>query len=484
MAEVEEGGGGGEGGGGEGEGGKVMSMEEIKCELLECARYGEEEDLIEMLTAGAPIDHADAGGNTALHKACANDHAGVVALLAARGASFLANGSGNTPLHWAVQNGAKNAVQALLKHFPDIDVLQQNGFGQGSVTDAFNTTDTEIVKVLLEHSSAKKLEPKKSGGGGGGGGDTGDAGNAGDAGSSSTADGAGLVVVANGGPGEKRGTEEEEGEEKEAGENVAADMSKASSSSETDSASTASLLMGSGAVQEHVHRMVFTEGGPELRLREVATDDWGLVFTGNAAADTTGTHIWAAGLVFSRWLISLPSEALRQKSVLELGAGCGLPGLVAQHYGGASHVVLTDFHQASMDNLSHNAKNNPCGTAVADTQAVDWTQEATWPKGCFDVVLGCDLVYDKAIVPALVRIISAKLAPNGNFYYVSGGRRDGAKAFVAAMRECMECTLCPLDEAYKANPLVGVSDNGLHLHFNELEDERQLLFKFRHKDQE
>ena len=41
---------------------------EIDREVLECARYGEEDELREMLVAGGNVNYKDAGGNTALHK--------------------------------------------------------------------------------------------------------------------------------------------------------------------------------------------------------------------------------------------------------------------------------------------------------------------------------------------------------------------------------------------------------------------------------
>ena len=41
---------------------------EINQEILECARYGEEDELREYLIAGGNVNHKDEGGNTALHK--------------------------------------------------------------------------------------------------------------------------------------------------------------------------------------------------------------------------------------------------------------------------------------------------------------------------------------------------------------------------------------------------------------------------------
>lgn len=45
---------------------------------------------------------------------------------------------------WAVQNRHLACVKLLLEGIPDIDVLAQNGFGRGSVTEAFQSDDTDI----------------------------------------------------------------------------------------------------------------------------------------------------------------------------------------------------------------------------------------------------------------------------------------------------------------------------------------------------
>ena len=47
-----------------------------------------------------------------------------------------------------------------------------------------------------------------------------------------------------------------------------------------------------------------------------------------SAQKDVGYVMWPSAVVLSRWLVSNPTE-LRGKTVLELGAGCGLTGLVA-----------------------------------------------------------------------------------------------------------------------------------------------------------
>ncbi len=50
-----------------------MEAEEAASEMLECARYGEPEDLLVMLTEfRVDVNHKDAAGNSALHKGLGN----------------------------------------------------------------------------------------------------------------------------------------------------------------------------------------------------------------------------------------------------------------------------------------------------------------------------------------------------------------------------------------------------------------------------
>lgn len=44
-------------------------LAEANAETLECARYGEPEDLKELLRMGADPNYCDENGNTAMHKA-------------------------------------------------------------------------------------------------------------------------------------------------------------------------------------------------------------------------------------------------------------------------------------------------------------------------------------------------------------------------------------------------------------------------------
>jgi len=49
---------------------------------------------------------------------------------------------------WAVQNKRLDVVKLLLEFYPDIDVLAQNSFGRGCVTEAFQSENTDVGKDL------------------------------------------------------------------------------------------------------------------------------------------------------------------------------------------------------------------------------------------------------------------------------------------------------------------------------------------------
>jgi hypothetical protein len=97
--------------------------------------------------------------------------------------------------------------------------------------------------------------------------------------------------------------------------------------------------------------------------------------TEQCAIGDTGCRVWIAALMLARWVVDCRSS-LTGKSVLELGAGCGLPvrvmrrvrvcfdpqlqcctqGLAASLY--TRQVVLTDYSEDVVQNLRHNIMLN------------------------------------------------------------------------------------------------------------------------------
>lgn len=85
-----------------------------------------------------------------------------------------------------------------------------------------------------------------------------------------------------------------------------------------------------------------------------------------------GHHLWNGAQVISKYLQNHAEALVYHKDVLELGAGAGLPSLVAAVLG-AQNVVVTDYPDADLiSNLEHNIASCvalPGPTSIISTQA-------------------------------------------------------------------------------------------------------------------
>ena len=325
----------------------------------------------------------------------------------------MANHSGNLPLHWATQQGHAAVVDVLLRRVAGIDVLARNDAGRSVTTEAFERNDPKLVELVLNHTSAKALEPD----GGGADGDDADA-----------------------------------------------------------------PLSG-----EVTHEFVFADGVPTISIRELGEigggdDDPAKWLGATADDDKTGLQLWAASLVLSRWLVEMRAR-LAGRTVVELGAGCGLCGVVASVACGAASVVLSDLAAHSMDNLRHNLDINGLKPPAASAAAVDWRDAATWPAAV-DVVIGADLVYALSAVPDLRRVVGALVGPGGCFLYVCPEtNRQGEEAFIAGLVEDgFECQASAVPPAYLANPLAETTEEEFGLLFAELAQRTYTLYCFSRPD--
>lgn len=133
-----------------------MDKEEADRETLECARYGEEDDLRSLFVShGADANYADESGTTAMHRAAANGEVGCMKILKEFGSNHTQNLQGNFPIHWAALNAQEAALQFLFQSY-DIDVLSKNSNGRSTLSEAFQTQKTEIIEICLSHPSASE----------------------------------------------------------------------------------------------------------------------------------------------------------------------------------------------------------------------------------------------------------------------------------------------------------------------------------------
>lgn len=223
-------------------------------------------------------------------------------------------------------------------------------------------------------------------------------------------------------------------------------------------------------LQTATHELRLREGAPTIRVRELAILEpvvqSVLGKTGAAHEDKTGLSIWGTSIVLSRWLAE-QSETLRGKTVLELGAGCGLGGLTTVILCGAKGVCMTDVNSKTLDNLRHNINLNQAalGSSRVMAAALDWTDKKTWAPllkawGKFDVIVGSDLVYDKSVVSPFVDVVDGLMKPKGRFLYATPTQRAGRSDLSGALmkRGFSVVSLGKAGDTYRTNPAVGRSE--------------------------
>jgi hypothetical protein len=118
----------------------------------------------------------------------------------------------------------------------------------------------------------------------------------------------------------------------------------------------------------------------------------------------TGLNMWDAAIVLAKY-IEINSGIVQGKRILELGAGTGLVGISA-HLMGAQYSLLTDLEYA-LPNLKQNVEHNSADNSTITVSMLDWFEQATYPTGRWDVVLGADVVWLEHLVAPLVHTISS-----------------------------------------------------------------------------
>lgn len=116
-----------------------------------------------------------------------------------------------------------------------------------------------------------------------------------------------------------------------------------------------------------------------------------------------GLALWPSAIALAH---DLAGRDLKGKRVLELGAGTGLPGIVAAALG--AHVVQTDRQKVALHVSQLNADRNK---VTLEQRIADWTEWTETEQ--FDLIVGSDILYAKELHPALLAIFERNLAPGG-----------------------------------------------------------------------
>jgi SAM-dependent methyltransferase len=173
--------------------------------------------------------------------------------------------------------------------------------------------------------------------------------------------------------------------------------------------------------------------------------------------------MWPSAVVLSQWLVTNPS-VVRGKRVLEIGAGCGLTGLIAarlqQKYDKEQcdsevimpdgpmppqEVILSDFNTVVLQNLQRNVALNNV-TEGCSVVGLDFYQQSgtahRWKdmngveREQVDVVLAADMICQPADAVGAANTIHDALRPGGRAIVVcaDAAHRFGVDIFASECR--------------------------------------------------
>jgi predicted nicotinamide N-methyase len=138
----------------------------------------------------------------------------------------------------------------------------------------------------------------------------------------------------------------------------------------------------------------------------ITTDDEMEFFDGLRYTVPFAAALWPGAIGLAEQLAEL-AEEFADRYVLELGAGIGLPGIVAAALG--ARVVQTDHKVVSAELAQRNAELNGIGNIEYRLSA--WT---SWHnRDRYDWIIGSDILYYDDMHPFLMEILDRNLAPDG-----------------------------------------------------------------------
>lgn len=155
---------------------------------------------------------------------------------------------------------------------------------------------------------------------------------------------------------------------------------------------------------------------------------------------STGLTLWRASTLLCNFICKHYKMCVVNKSILELGAGMGLCGIVCYQMGSCKQVLMTDGDTDVLECMRYNVQTNvhssthhsTITSSVAEStidanettellpcRQLIWgheqqTQEIQKCFGTFDVIIGSDIIYHEAIVEPLFKTVQRLLAPSSS----------------------------------------------------------------------
>ncbi|KAH7667289.1 Lysine methyltransferase protein [Dioscorea alata] len=124
--------------------------------------------------------------------------------------------------------------------------------------------------------------------------------------------------------------------------------------------------------------------------------------------DLTGQIVWPGAVLLNNYL-SQNSEMLKGRSVIELGSGIGVTGILCSRF--CDEVVLTDHNDEVLEILNKNielqSSSGNSSYAGLTAEKLEWGNKddieqilQKHPRG-FDIILGADICFQQSSIPLL-----------------------------------------------------------------------------------
>lgn len=125
--------------------------------------------------------------------------------------------------------------------------------------------------------------------------------------------------------------------------------------------------------------------------------------------DLTGQLVWPGATLLNNYLSKNP-EMLSRCSVIELGSGVGVTGILCSRF--CCEVILTDHNEEVLKILNknidlHSSTDNSNGSAGLMVEKLEWGNSDQLDQilkrhpGGFDLVLGADICFQQSSIPLL-----------------------------------------------------------------------------------
>lgn len=136
--------------------------------------------------------------------------------------------------------------------------------------------------------------------------------------------------------------------------------------------------------------------------------------------------LWPASEALAFYL-SENSNLVKNKTVLELGCGLGLPSIVASHLQGK--VLATDYHP---DVEAYYKRNLNHSSLESEYKRLNWREDQS-SVGQFDLVMGSDVLYENKHAREVAQGLIRFMKPDGSILLSDPGR-NYLQPFLEAMK--------------------------------------------------